>query len=88
MAGKFKERISNVLAVPQEIVMDVPRIIFDSNTKVFVENYKGISEYSTESIKINAGRYIISLQGCNLEIKSMTSEEVLIEGIINTVDFS
>lgn len=88
MARKFKEKISTVLSIPQEIVMDVPRIVFDSNTKVYIENFKGISEYSGESIRINAGRYIISLSGEGMEIKSMTTEEVIIEGIIKTVDFS
>lgn len=88
MARKIKEKISTVLSIPQEIVMDVPRIVFDSNTKVYIENFKGISEYSSESIKINAGRYIISLVGEGMEIKSMTGEEVMIEGVVKTVDFS
>ncbi len=88
MSGKFKERVSNVLAIPQEIVSDVPRLVFDSNTTAYIENYKGISEYGRESIKINTGKYIISLQGEALEIKSMTTEEVVVEGIIKAVDFS
>ncbi|MBQ6998165.1 MAG: sporulation protein YqfC [Clostridia bacterium] len=87
MAKKIKEKISTVLSIPQEIVMDVPRIVFDSNTKVYIENFKGISEYSGESIKINAGRYIISLSGEGMEIKSMTGEEVMIEGLIKAVNF-
>ncbi len=87
MAKKIKEKISTVLSIPQEIVMDVPRIVFDSNTKVYIENFKGISEYSGENIKINAGRYIISLSGEGMEIKSMTGEEVMIEGLIKAVNF-
>ncbi len=87
MAKKIKEKISSVLSIPQEIVMDVPRIVFDSNTKVYIENFKGISEYSSHNIKINAGRYIISLDGEEMEIKSMTGEEVIIEGVIGTVSF-
>ena len=88
MGRRFKEKISTVLDVPQEIVMDVPRIVFDSNTKVFIENYKGISEYANDSIKVNAGRYIISISGTDMEIKSMTAEEVFIEGWIKSLDFS
>lgn len=88
MSRNFKEKISGVLSIPQEIIMDVPRIVFDSNTKVYIENYKGISEYSDESIRINAGKYIINLCGKGMEIKSMTTEELVIEGVIKTVDFS
>ncbi len=88
MIRKLKGRISSVLSVPLEVIDDVPRIVFDSNTKVYVENFKGITEYSTESIMINAGRYAITLTGENLEIKNMNSEEAVIEGIIRMVDFS
>lgn len=88
MSGKLKEKISAALAIPQDIICDVPRIVFDSNTKVYIENFKGISEYGSENIKINAGRYTITLSGENLEIKSMTTDEAAIEGIIKTVDFS
>jgi len=88
MSGKIKEKISTILSIPQEIISDVPRIVFDSNTKVYIENFKGISEYGTDSIKINAGRYIISLTGENMEIKSMTTEEAVIEGYFKSVDFS
>jgi len=87
MAKKIKEKISTVLSIPQEIVMDVPRIVFDSNTKVYIENFKGICEYSSDSIKINAGSYIISLSGENLEIQSMTGEEMMIVGLVKAVSF-
>ena len=88
MPGNLKEKISTALAIPHDIICDVPRIVFDSNTKVYIENLKGISEYGSENIRINAGRYIINLTGENLEIKSMTNDEATIEGIIRSVDFS
>lgn len=88
MAEKFKEKISTVLSIPGEVIADVPRIIFDSNKKVYIENLKGISEYSNECIRINTVKYIITLSGENLEMKSMTGDDVTIEGIIKTVEFS
>ena len=88
MIRKVKGRISSALSVPLEVIDDVPRITFDSNTKVYIENFKGITEYTAESIMINAGRYAITLTGENLEIKNMNSEEAIIEGIIKVVDFS
>lgn len=87
MAEKFKEKMSTVLSIPREIIVDVPRIIFDSNTKVYIENFKGISEYSNECISVNAGRYTIKLTGERMEMKSMTSDDVTIEGIVKMVEF-
>ena len=34
MADKFKEKISTALSIPKEIILDVPRIIFDSNQRI------------------------------------------------------
>lgn len=85
---RIKHKISSVFSVPIEIIDDVPRMVIESNTRVYIENFKGIIAYSTDGIMINAGRYAITLTGENLEIKSMTSEDITVEGIINTVDFS
>ena len=88
MAKKFREKLSGALAIPQSIILDVPRIVLDSNTKIFIENYKGVSEFSDTSIKINAGRYVVSLYGENLDIKVMTADDIEIEGIISKIEFS
>lgn len=87
MPGKIIDKLSTVLSIPQEVVSDVPRMIFDSNTRVYIENYRGINEYTGESIKVNAGRYVISVIGEGLEIKKLTTEETVIEGIIKAVEF-
>ncbi|MBE7012712.1 MAG: sporulation protein YqfC [Ruminococcaceae bacterium] len=86
--GRIKEKISTVLSIPQEIIDDVPRIVFDSNRRVYIENFKGITEYSGELIRINAGKYVVTVVGTDLEIKTMTAEDAVIEGGIKTVDFS
>lgn len=86
--GRIKEKISTVLSIPQEIIDDVPRIVFDSNRRVYIENFKGITEYSGELIRINAGKYVVTVTGSDLEIKTMTAEDAVIEGGIKTVDFS
>ncbi len=86
--GRIKEKISTVLSIPQEIIDDVPRIVFDSNRRVYIENFKGITEYSGELIRINAGKYVVTVTGSDLEIKTMTAEDAVIEGGIKTVEFS
>ena len=88
MKENFKEKIMGALSVPYEMVSDVPRIVLDSNKKVYIENYKGITEYSGECISINAGKCILTLTGDKMEIKGMTTEEIIIEGIIDMVKFS
>lgn len=88
MNGNIKDKITDALFMPQEVTGDAPKIILEANKKVYIENYRGVSEYSRESICISTGRSIIALKGSNMEIKSMTSEEIIINGIIETINFS
>lgn len=88
MAGSIREKISEALSMPPEVTGDVTKITLEANKRVFIENYRGVSEYSRESICISTGRSIIALKGTDMEIKSMTSEEIIINGLIEAVNFS
>ncbi len=83
----IKEKMSEILELPREIVLDVPKIILVGNNDLSIENYKGIIEYSDSLIRINTNEYIIKIQGQQLEIRTITDEEIIIKGLITTVDF-
>lgn len=88
MAGNIRDKISEALSMPPEVTGDSVKIILESNNKAFIENYRGVSEYSRESICISTGRNIIAFKGTDMEIKSMTSVEIIIDGLIEAVNFS
>ncbi len=84
---KMKEKLTNMLDVPQEIVLDVPKLVLDSNTSLWIENYKGIITYDENTVKINTNQFIITILGNHLEIDSMTTEELSISGEIASVEY-
>ena len=82
-----KQALTNVLDIPQEIVLDVPKIVLNSNTGVWIENYKGIIAYDETTVKINTNQFIITILGQNLSIDSMTTEELTISGSIASLEY-
>ena len=58
-----------------------------SNREVVFEGSKGIIEYGDSSIKINAGKYVISFNGRNLRIKSMNDCDLVIQGFITSIEY-
>lgn len=83
---KIKETISNVFDLPKDIIMDVSKIIIIGDSQVSIENHKGIIEYSEEQIRINSGNGIITINGSNMNIKTILQEEIVIEGEIEGVE--
>jgi sporulation protein YqfC len=83
----IKEKVSDILELPREIILDVPKLIFIGNKDLSIENYKGIIEYSDKLIRVNTNSHMLKITGQKLEIKTITAEEIIIAGEISTVEF-
>jgi len=83
----IKTNIAEVLELPKEIVLDLPKITLIGNIQLYIENHKGIVEYSKERIRINSKSGIIRIIGKNLVIKNIVSEEVVVSGEIINIEF-
>ncbi len=83
----IKEKMAEMLVLPKEIVLDLPKISMIGNTQIFIENYKGIIEYDSEKIRINTAKGIIKIFGEDLYINTITTEEIFITGRINNIEF-
>ncbi len=82
-----KEKVAKMLEIPNEVVSDRPRITTVGKREVFVENYKGILEFSNEIVRINSNYGIITITGKNMKIREITSEDMIICGNIKNIDY-
>ena len=76
-----------MLDLPKDIVLNLPKLIFTGNRELFVENYRGIVEYSDTVMRISTGESIIKVGGRGLGIKNIASEEITLCGEIKTLEF-
>lgn len=86
-----KETLSRALAefleIPKDLVLDIPKITMVGRNEFYLENHKGIIEYSTERLRINLSRGFIEIVGSNLEIRALYPDELQIAGTINGIRF-
>lgn len=81
------ERLTEALDLPKDIVLNLPRLIFTGNRELFIENYRGIVEYSDTVIRINTSECVIKITGTALGIKSIAAEEITLYGRLKTLEF-
>lgn len=87
MADAFKQKISDALDLPKDIVLNLCRVTITGRIAVFIENHKGIMEYTAEKVKINTGNCVLILKGEGLVLKTIIVDEITVEGKINAIEF-
>lgn len=84
----IEERITKVLEIPKEVILDIPIVTITGNRDLCIENFLGIVEYSNECIKINTQCGVLTILGTELEAKSMTYEIITIQGNIISMSYN
>lgn len=82
----IRTSLTEVLELPIDIAMDLPKIVILGDKIVSISNHRGIIEYTDNLIRINSKIGIIKITGEELEIKNILSEEILIKGEIEKVE--
>ena len=82
-----KSRIDRVLEVPDEVALTVPKVTILKFEQMLIENYKGILEYQDFFIRIKTSIGIINVNGFNLSLEEMTTDDIVVNGKIESIDF-
>lgn len=85
--ASLKEKFSEILDLPKEIVLNIPKLTIVGNGDMMLENYKSIIEYDNSRIRINTGIGVVRITGSRLLIKEITSEDIIISGDIQGLEF-
>ncbi|MBM7614649.1 sporulation protein YqfC [Alkaliphilus hydrothermalis] len=86
-SDEIKKSIADLLELPQDIMLDLPKITVVGNLQIYIENHKGILEYSSTRIRIYTKCGVLRIIGKNLLLKNIVVEEIVITGEINGVEF-
>ncbi|PKM76572.1 MAG: sporulation protein YqfC [Firmicutes bacterium HGW-Firmicutes-15] len=89
--NKRREIISKAMAdfleIPGDLVLDIPKLTITGRDELYLENHKGIIEYSTVRMRINLSRGFLEIIGDNLEIQALMPDEMRVLGDINSIKF-
>jgi len=83
----LKEKFTEVLELPKELVLDLPKLTIVGNRDMMIENYKGIIEYGSARVRLNTGLGVIKIVGAGLQIKEITQEDIILSGQIYALEF-
>ena len=81
---RIKEKFSDMMELPKELLLDIPRMTVLGNEDVLIENYKGIVEYDENVIRLNNR---INILGEKLNVEEITDSEIMITGVISNIEF-
>ncbi|MBP1736807.1 MAG: hypothetical protein H6Q60_688 [Oscillospiraceae bacterium] len=81
------DKTSQVFDLPADVLTGLPRLELLGDRELRMERHKGILSYGTEEIQISGGKMIVRIRGSALELKSMSTAELLITGHIIEVAF-
>ena len=80
-------KLDEILEIPVELSTDKPKITVLGFERVLIENYKGILEYQDYFVRLSTFIGNININGFNLKLEEMTSDDILVTGKIDSIDF-
>ena len=78
-------KITEVLELPPETVLKIPKITIVGKERVRVENYTALLDYKKDNIRLKYEGGVIDISGENFEIKVIGEENMVIWGKISAV---
>lgn len=89
MAKKWGHNLRNWmnknLELPQDVMMDLPRITMIGQIHIYVENHRGLIAFSDKELRLLLKQGQLLIKGKGFVIKTILPEEILLEGKIDQV---
>lgn len=79
--------VQQALDIPEIARRDVPHIEMQGNREVLVDGCRGVLEYTSDQIKLNAGACVIRFSGSDMTIRAYSENQTEINGEILQIDF-
>ena len=81
------EKLVESLKLPKDSLLGASIVTVTGNSDAFIENYKGLIEYTDENILLQGKTCRILIQGKRLAIEYYTNEDMKVTGRIEGVSY-
>ncbi len=82
-----KNQISETLKLPKDLAKGEALIGLTGREEIYIENYKGILECTSEVVMVATGKCRVRIVGKNLKVSYYTNDEMRIEGFLQQILF-
>ncbi|HHY45008.1 MAG TPA: sporulation protein YqfC [Firmicutes bacterium] len=88
MLRKIKQDLAEILELPLDVSLDLPKIVIIGELGVLIQNHRGLIQYSPDRIVVGVGEGQITVAGESLKISEVNQEDMIVRGRIKTVQMS
>lgn len=87
LGGKVRKLTSDLLDLPQDVALNVPRITMIGSLQLYIENHRGVAHFADDELRLKINEGELQILGNGLKIRAIYTEEVLVEGHIKSISF-
>ncbi len=81
----MKNWMTKQMQLPADVMMDLPRITMIGQLHIYIENHRGVLQFSNQELRLLLKQGQLLIKGDNFVIKTILPEELLLEGRIDQV---
>ena len=81
----MRSLFAEVLEIPEELALDLPKITLVGNLNLNVENHKGIISYSSQEVRLRISDGYLIARGSGFALGSISRTDIFLEGEISSL---
>lgn len=85
---KIQQGLANAFEIPEDTLLNLPKVTMMGNTQVVIENHMGVIEYTSQKLRISVSFGEIEITGSDFFLKNIFSDELSLQGKIQSVVFN
>lgn len=84
---QIRDRLVEAAGFPKDVLLKAPVLTVTGNFEVFIGNYRGITEYTDELVRIRTRSGQIRVTGSRLKVDYYTNDEMKVTGRVDEIRF-
>ncbi|NLZ38969.1 MAG: sporulation protein YqfC [Firmicutes bacterium] len=85
--SKWRAHLADALELPREIILNLPRVTVIGSLQCYLENHRGVIEYTEECVRVAIDGGELIVDGQDLIIRYLADDEIAIDGHISAIRF-
>ncbi|GEA16477.1 MAG: hypothetical protein PWR22_434 [Moorella sp. (in: firmicutes)] len=86
-ARRLEKAVTEYLELPADAVLDLPRLTLVGNSRLVVENHRGISEYQPDLVRLRLSTGELEIKGTGIILREIKPDAIALEGTIQSLRF-
>jgi sporulation protein YqfC len=85
---RVQQGFANALDIPEDTLLNLPKITVTGNSRVLIENHRGVIEYTSNKLRIGVCFGEIEITGRDFFLKNILTDELSLQGQIESILFN